>query len=93
MARLKPLTEQRRCNNNVEGLHFDCVSFIRKDKFCPNYVNMKRPRRYFWERRGAQKRCWAYICDWCWEDLPENENGWPMDDSGRFMQSMECSLP
>lgn len=95
MARLKPLTEQRRCHNNVEGFDYEYknTSFRRREKFCPNYVNMKKPRRYFWTRRGAEKRCYAYICDWCWDDLPEGDFEWPMDDNGRFMQTMECSLP
>lgn len=93
MSKLKSLTEPRRCHNNVEGLYFESTSFCRKDEFCPNYVNMKKPRRYFWDRDGAEKRCWAYICDWCWEDLPESDFEWPVGDNGKFMQTVECSLP
>ena len=99
MAKLKPLAEQRRCHNHEGGLHSGYNSFLRKEKLCPNYVNMKRPRKHYWQRwiraagDYAEKMCWAYICDWCYEDLPEDEESWPTGDNGQFIGSMECSLP
>ena len=98
MSRRKPLTKQRRCHNHTDGLH-DYNSFCREDKFCPNYVNMKKPRKQYWQRWSrtagyAEKMCWAYICDWCHEDLQEdNDYEWPTNDRGQFLGSMECSLP
>ena len=90
------LQEPRRCRNYIEGLHFDFASYVRlagSDRACPNYVNMKKPRKVYWERRAAEKVCWDYICDWCFEDLGEFDEGWPTADNGRFKESMECSLP
>lgn len=92
----KPKLEKpRRCRNHVEGLdhEYKNTSFCRREKLCPNYVNIKKPRRTYWHRRNAEKMCWAYICDWCWEDLPEDDEGWPVDGNGKFMQTMECSIP
>jgi len=96
MAAFTRLQEPRRCDNHTVGLHFDFHSYVRlegTDTACPNYVNMRKPRKAYWERRRAEKVCWAYICDWCFEDLGENEEGWPVGDNGRFKESMECSLP
>jgi len=86
----------RRCYNYIEGLNFDRHSYIRLqglDDMCPNYVNTRKPRRAYWKRSNAEKVCWAYICDWCFEDLEEFDDGWPRDDNGRFSESMECGLP
>jgi|SRR3990167_3638323 len=92
----KRLDTPRRCHYYVEGFPFELISFIRiEDKVCPNYVNMRKPRRVYWERRKAERVCWAYVCDWCSEDVAENSGEWcwPTEDSGQFKGSMECSLP
>ncbi len=97
MAGSKTLTEPRRCHNNVDGLG----SYTnRPEKYCPNYVNMKKARKKYWQRfigatgKDADRMCWAYVCDWCWQDLNEIDDwdGWPTDDSGKFMQTVECNL-
>ena len=91
---MKRLEQSRRCHHYVEGLPESALDMRWQDaKSCPNYVNMRKPRRAYWERGNAEKVCWAYICDWCFEDLEEWEEGWPTGDSGQFKGSMECSLP
>lgn len=84
MSRLKPLAEHRRCAGR--GLSTDPT--------CQNYTNMKTPRRLFWPRGGDEVMCWAYVCDACYAEATayENDEPWPMDSGGRFMESVECSL-
>ena len=94
------LTESRHCHNSIDGLG---AYTNRPDKYCPNYVNMKKPRKAYWQRQirstgnYADKMCWAYICDWCWDEMTEatleDWEGWPQGDDGKFIGSVECSLP
>ena len=74
------LAEPRRCH------------FFASDR-CSNYVNMKRPRRVYWEREKAERVCWAYVCDLCLEKYTNEDWYWPTAEDGRFKQTMECSLP
>ncbi len=97
MAGQKNLTEPRRCHLNVDGLG---ANTDRPEKYCPNWVNMKKPRKVYWQRwikatgDYADRMCWAYVCDWCWKDQERADDweGWPTDDSGKFMQTVECNL-
>jgi len=82
----------RRCHYATERLPEWTTFPLSTDRFCPNYVNLKRPRKVYWERPKAERVCWAYVCDWCFEELPEVEDFWPTGADGRFKQSMECSL-
>ena len=88
------LREPRRCHNYVAGLPEE-VAYVRwQDRqSCPNYVNMKKPRKLYWRRSRAEKVCWAYCCDWCFQGLEDAWDGWPTLDNGQFMGSVECSLP
>ncbi len=69
----------------------------RIEKHCPNWVNQRKPRRMYWRKGRAERMCWAYICDWCWDEMVEatqdDWEGWPQGDDGKFIGSMECSLP
>ena len=91
---IKGLSKPRRCHNHADGLQYD-YAFGRDEKFCPNYVNTKKPRKAYWQRPKANKMCWAYVCDWCHRDLVNGPDwdGWPTGDDGKFIGSMECSLP
>ena len=46
----KRLDAPRRCHYYVEGLPFEQTAFerLQGDRACPNYVNMKKPRRVYW---------------------------------------------
>ena len=92
------LASPRRCSYAVEKLPWEWREVRgNEDEHCPNYVNQQRPRREYWRRPNAERMCWAYICDLCWGLLllttEYDYEGWPTDDTGRFIKSMECSFP
>lgn len=81
MTRSKKLTEPCRCAN-----------FRDKHK-CLNWVNIRKPRKLYWERGGSDEvMCWQYFCDLCHNRGVSDDFYWPTDSSGKFMESVQCSV-
>ena len=104
------LTKPRHCHYSAEGMSERTGGTwtpdgkpVRAEKYCPNWVNQRKPRKVYWRRwvqtteKEADRMCWAYICDWCWDEMTEatleDWEGWPQGDDGKFIGSTECSLP
>jgi hypothetical protein len=104
VSRTKALPNPRRCHYSVEKLPWEwrerwgTQEKALPQKHCLNYVNQRHPRKVYWQRPRAEKICWAYICDLCSEALQadaewDDGEGWPVGEDGKFIGSMECSLP